>query len=32
LPYITTNNITSEQSNNIYSGVAPTIGLTYKLN
>ena len=32
LPYITTNNITSEQSNNIYSGIAPTIGLTYKLN
>jgi hypothetical protein len=32
LPYLTTNNITSDQSNNIYSGIGPTIGLTYKLN
>ena len=32
LPFITTNNITSEQSNNIYSGIGPTLGLTYKLN
>jgi hypothetical protein len=32
LPYVTTNNITSEQSNNRYSGIGPTIGLTYKLN
>lgn len=32
IPYITTNNITSPQSNNIYSGIGPTIGLTYKLN
>jgi hypothetical protein len=32
IPYITTNNITSQQSNRIYSGIGPTIGLTYKLN
>tara|TARA_B110000971_G_scaffold219130_1_gene259513 strand:+ start:897 stop:1481 length:585 start_codon:yes stop_codon:yes gene_type:complete len=32
IPYITTNNITSQQSNTIYSGIGPTIGLTYKLN
>ena len=32
LPFITTNNITSEQSNNIYSGIGTTLGLTYKLN
>ena len=32
LPYITSNNITSTQSNNIYSGIGPTLGLTYKLN
>ncbi len=32
IPYITINNITSEQSNNLYSGIGPTIGLTYKLN
>lgn len=32
LPYITSNNITSTRSNNIYSGIGPTLGLTYKLN
>jgi hypothetical protein len=32
IPYINTSNITSEQANNIYSGIGPTIGLTYKLN
>jgi hypothetical protein len=32
LPFINTYNITSEQSNAIYSGIGPTIGLTYKLN
>lgn len=32
IPYIRTNNITSQQSNTIYSGIGPTIGLTYKLN
>lgn len=32
IPYLTTNNITSEQSNNIYSGIGPTLGLTYRLN
>lgn len=32
IPYIYTKNITSKQSNTIYSGVGPTIGLLYKLN
>lgn len=32
IPYITTKNITSQQSNNIYTGIGPTLGLTYKLN
>ncbi len=32
IPYISTNNITSENSNNLYSGIGPTIGFTYKLN
>ena len=32
IPYINTSNITSEQANNIYTGIGPTIGLTYKLN
>ena len=32
IPYINTNNITSEKTNNLYSGIGPTIGLTYKLN
>lgn len=32
VPYIMTKNITSEQSNNIYSGIGPTLGLTFKLN
>ncbi|MBV7441911.1 hypothetical protein KRX57_10835 [Weeksellaceae bacterium TAE3-ERU29] len=32
IPYIITNNITSGQSKHIYSGVGPTIGLTYKIN
>ena len=32
VPYIQTKNITSEKSNNLYSGIGPTIGLTYNLN
>lgn len=32
IPYLITNNITSGQSKNIYSGVGPTLGLTYKIN
>ena len=32
IPYIRSNNITSDNTNNIYSGIGPTLGLTYKLN
>ncbi|WP_456442643.1 hypothetical protein [Psychroserpens sp.] len=32
IPYITTNNITSEKSNNLYSGIGPTLGVTFKMN
>ena len=32
VPYIRSNNITSENSNNLYSGIGPTFGFTYKLN
>ena len=32
IPYIITNNITSDRVNNTYSGIGPTIGFTYKLN
>ncbi len=32
IPYISTKNITSNRINNLYSGVGPTIGFTYKLN
>tara|TARA_B110000091_G_scaffold191025_1_gene214575 strand:- start:942 stop:1547 length:606 start_codon:yes stop_codon:yes gene_type:complete len=32
IPYISSNNITSENTNNLYAGIGPTIGLTYKLN
>ena len=32
IPYLSTKNITSENSNNLYSGIGPTIGLTYILN
>lgn len=32
LPYINTQNITSDSSSNIYSGIGPTLGLTFKLN
>lgn len=32
IPYISTKNITSDRNNNLYSGIGPTIGLTYKLN
>jgi len=32
IPYISTKNITSDSVNNLYSGVGPTIGLTYNLN
>ena len=31
IPYISTKNITSESINNLYSGIGPTIGLTYIL-
>ena len=31
IPYLKTNNITSQQTNNIYSGIGPTIGLSYIL-
>jgi len=32
IPYISTKNITSQKTNHLYSGIGPTIGLTYKLN
>lgn len=32
LPYISTRNITSQNINDLYSGIGPTIGLTYTLN
>ena len=32
IPYINSTNITSENSNNIYSGIGPTLGFTYLLN
>tara|TARA_B110001469_G_scaffold127555_1_gene148951 strand:- start:1591 stop:2190 length:600 start_codon:yes stop_codon:yes gene_type:complete len=32
IPYISSNNITSENTNNLYAGIGPAIGLTYKLN
>lgn len=32
IPYLSTKNITSNNSNNLYSGIGPTIGLTYLLN
>ena len=32
LPYLSTKNITSENSNNLYSGVGPTIGFAYIIN
>jgi len=32
IPYLSSNNITSENSNNLYSGIGPTIGFTYNLN
>ena len=32
IPYIRSNNITSDNTGNIYSGIGPTLGLTYKLN
>lgn len=32
LPYINTKNITLNNSNNLYSGIGPTIGFTYILN
>jgi hypothetical protein len=32
IPYLSTKNITSENSNNLYSGIGPTIGFTYILN
>lgn len=31
IPYLSTTNITSEQSNNVYSGIGPTIGATYMI-
>ncbi len=32
IPYLSTKNITSENSNNLYSGIGPTLGFTYILN
>ncbi len=32
IPYINTTNITSRKSTNLYSGIGPTIGLTFLLN
>lgn len=32
IPYLSTKNITSDNSNNLYSGVGPTIGFTYIIN
>ena len=32
IPYINTKNSTSEKFNELYSGIGPTIGFTYKLN
>jgi hypothetical protein len=32
IPYLSTKNITSENSINLYSGIGPTIGFTYILN
>lgn len=32
IPYLSTKNITSDNSNNLYSGIGPTIGFTYITN
>ena len=32
IPYLSTKNITSDNSNNLYSGIGPTIGFTYMIN
>ena len=32
IPYLSTKNITSDNSNNLYSGIGPTIGFTYVTN
>jgi len=32
IPYIRSTNITSENANNLYSGIGPTLGLTFNLN
>ncbi len=32
IPYISTNNITSDNANRLYSGIGPTFGLTYVIN
>jgi hypothetical protein len=32
VPYLSTKNITSDNSNNLYSGIGPTIGFTYIIN
>lgn len=32
IPYLSTKNITSDNSNNLYSGIGPTIGFTYLIN
>jgi len=32
VPYISAKNVTSDSVNNAYSGIGPTVGLTYKLN
>jgi hypothetical protein len=32
IPYLSTKNITSDNSNSLYSGIGPTIGFTYIIN
>jgi hypothetical protein len=32
IPYLSTKNITSDNSNNLYSGIGPTIGFTFIIN
>jgi hypothetical protein len=32
IPYLSTKNITSDNSNNLYSGIGPTVGFTYIIN
>lgn len=32
IPYLSTRNITSDNSNNLYTGIGPTLGVTYRLH